>query len=874
MEIIGVITNTGIKKEETVDSCSLKQAFEKKGFDFSKEFIPYKFDMRDYLRRYDIVFRTPMKQPFEALPVGNGDISAMVWNTAETIEMQINKCDLWTQPDGEAPMLLRSAARIRVDFGMPCFDYLYLDDFDCRLSIADAEAMFSSSTPFADVSADVYADAYRNLLIMELECGTKERSEIRISLERYGSRAFAGWYHSIDKGADKGIGCAETGITGNNAWLLERFDDTGYLSCAVAASVLEPGAEIRRVNGRRTEFAIDAGMGGKVTVIIAVVSSHESPDPLAEALDLLGEGKSGFRDIRVRKNEWWKEFWNRSFVSLSRKEKEDDFAYLANIYYIQQYMMGIGSRGKYPMTFNGGTFTWNRDVRQWVNPHHWNTQQAYWAVQESNRPELMAPYINTYSRIMPQAEKYAFDTFGVKDGIVITEMHDFQGRMLAYKYTLTPASQIAAHFWEQYLYNGDEDYLRETAFPFMAGCANTYAGCAMYNESTGKYDIGPASPYETDCDLRLYNTSVDAVMSRYILSAALKAAGILGIEDERTKRWREVLDNIFDFVYERSFSSPDSAREYLALGLSEDDRTVIPGNGGFVRNAAPLMPAAIIGSRDKGTRLYKAVESAVSAYPRHILAITPKACLQARLGHGEAAVDTMFDMIDQLQHFPQGLFYNIDHWHIYSRYVASHAKVSKADGTGLQYPFSQRDYMYDLMSEYDNINVRSSGVPEKNIETPTQPFVQCGFESAGIIAHAFNELSMQSYENVIRVYPSFNGGFRGAFTLKAVGGFMVSGACSENGMAGYIIIKSLLGNRCSAELPFSDAVISETDGGEVEYITDENGYVSFSTEAGRTYLIFRADLEEDDIPDMNIPMYVNGDWRHFRNARIGSKRQF
>ena len=58
-----------------IDIKNIKQSFEKKGFDFSGKYIPYAFDMQEYMKRYDVVFRTPMKQPFEALPIGNGDVA-------------------------------------------------------------------------------------------------------------------------------------------------------------------------------------------------------------------------------------------------------------------------------------------------------------------------------------------------------------------------------------------------------------------------------------------------------------------------------------------------------------------------------------------------------------------------------------------------------------------------------------------------------------------------------------------------------------------------------------------------------------------------------------------------------------------------------
>ena len=172
-----------------MDFQSVRQLLERSGFDFSKPYVPYAADIREYLRRHDVVFLSPMKQGFEGFPVGNGDFAAMVWNTDNGLSMQINKNDLWVYPEEDGNLLLRAAGQLHIDFGMPAFNYLYLDDFEARLSIADGCARFRTQTPFIRADVRITAAANSNLLMIDL-CGeVQEEAAIRVSLERYGSRA-------------------------------------------------------------------------------------------------------------------------------------------------------------------------------------------------------------------------------------------------------------------------------------------------------------------------------------------------------------------------------------------------------------------------------------------------------------------------------------------------------------------------------------------------------------------------------------------------------------------------------------------------------------------------------------------------------------
>lgn len=299
---------------------------------------------------------------------------------------------------------------------------------------------------------------------------------------------------------------------------------------------------------------------------------------------------------------------------------------------------------------------------------------------------------------------------------------------------------------------------------------------------------------------------------------------------------------------------------------------IIGPNHGFCRSVTPLMPAGIIGMKDKGTRLYESIRFATSKATEGDRAIHPTPSCWARLGEGEKALDILFNSIDQLQHFPQGLFFNLDHWHQYSRSVIQ-GDLIPANHT-YKMPFYQRDYLYDERTEYADVAVRTPDGGIRYADAPTQPFAQCGLETPAILTHAWQEMAMQSYEGVIRLFPAAPEACDGLFTQKAVGGFMVSAACAKGKLLPFAIIKSLFGLKCTIDAPFDELTVCTADGNPIEFTVDSDGFIVFDTQAEETYLLWGSALDEEMIPCVRFESIVNGDQKSFRNAVIGRKRQF
>ncbi|MCL5099437.1 MAG: glycoside hydrolase N-terminal domain-containing protein [Candidatus Omnitrophica bacterium] len=787
----------------------------------------FQVDYPAYFSQHDIVYLSPPTEGYEGFPIGNGDLGAMVWCTKTGCEIQLNKNDAWDGPNEESEMLLRSCARLTAEQETPCMDWLYLDDFEGRLSLYQGQASFAASAPFMKFTANARIQATRNVFVLHGRAEGRgdlaaQGTPMRIALERWGSRAFPGWYHGIWRGAQMGLGQAKAGAGPGEVWIQESFSGMRF---AVVCRV--PGGIARLVHPRRAELSLPARPNQDFTVRVAVVTSLESPEPLTAARALLDEyEKTGAAALESEHRAWWSDFWRRSFVHLGDN-------YVENLYYLHQYLMGSGSRGRYPLMFNAGLWFWNHDVRQWVSPHHWNMQQSYWSVCAANHPELMAPYLDTYWRLLANAREYAASR-GFTNAILWNEKHDYAGRMLSWQgasFTndFTPASQIAQLFWQYYQYTGDREFLRAKAYPFMKEAAEFYLQYLKWDADKKEYYIYPASPYECEQGNQFKNTITDLGMIRTSFRACLEASRTLNLDANHRARWQDVLEHLAPYPLQVL----PNIGEVVAIGLTKDDRVAELGGGAytFCANTAPVFPAGAIGLDDQGTPLFEAAVRRAKLHPANTLAISPIAVVAARLGLAEEAKQHLVMSIRQLQHFPQGLFYNLDHWSYLSRY---------ADRVKDGFLLCQRDYIYDRAARYKDVNVygpQSAG--GEKVSTPTQPFVQCGLEPSAILAEAVNEMLMQSYDGTIRVFPAAPSEWPSAFTLRAVGGFLVSSEKAAGEAPTYVYIRSLLGNRCSVVPPWTGAIkVERVDGAATPVdFSREKDAITFPTTTNTDYLV-------------------------------------
>lgn len=815
---------------------------------------------RDYLRKYDIVYLDPDYNGYNGFPLGNGDLGGMIWTTENGIRLQINKIDLYNRPQNDM-VSLKAAGQVSIDFGVPVNDYLYLSDFEHRLSLLDAETNLKSETAFAKTKLKSWLDVASNVWILECEADYKapyvNESGVEITLERWGSRHFGDWYNSCEKDVASGLGKTRMTQKGNDVVLNESLD--GGLDFSVACRVLDASSMSQVVNRHKAVLRLDNQRHHKFYVLISVATSEKSDNPSEEAMKMLDNITSKGIACTYREHmDWWHSFWNKSFVSL-------DEDYIENIYYLRRYLAASSSRGNYPVPFNGGLWVWNHDHRQWTTPVHWNAQQSCWGLAEQNDPELMKPYIETYFRAMPKAEKFTSERYGMKNALSWSEVHDFDGNMLHadrgdMKYNFTPASQIAANFWNYYEFTGDKSCLNDTIYPFMKKAAEFYLQKLQWDDQKKEYYIYPAQPYEHPYTSNLKNPITDRYMIESLFGNCIKAAKILKKDKEKVKQWEKVITHLWEPPV---LDVPDRGKVFV-MAYSPDGN-VYPNMDTYYRrqfyhcdaHTTMVFPANVLGLDQSGTEYFDIAKNVALHHPADRNAITPGAIVSARLGLGNKVMERLGNMISYLQHFNQGLFYNIDHWHVLSRYAKT------VDNAQL---LAQRDYVFDSRSYYRSY-AGNSGMW-------AQPFVQCGMEPIHIFGTAVNEMLLQSHEGKIRVFPAWPQGKEMAFTLRARGAFVVSSYINKEGVIPGVEIESLNGGDCRVQNPWGhkDIQVTSSNGNKIRFSVNAKGVISFKTSSGETYLV--NNLKSSMNNEVEFKSAPNHNVKKFKEATLGKERTF
>jgi hypothetical protein len=114
--------------------------------------------------------------------------------------------------------------------------------------------------------------------------------------------------------------------------------------------------------------------------------------------------------------QWWKQFWNRSFIDIGNGKKDSAWEVGRN-YQLFRYMLACNAKGQWPTKFNGGLFTVDPvytdtamqltpDFRNWGGGVHTaqNQRLVYFPMIKSGDWDLLQAQFDFYLRILTNAE--------------------------------------------------------------------------------------------------------------------------------------------------------------------------------------------------------------------------------------------------------------------------------------------------------------------------------------------------------------------------------------------------------------------------------------------------------------------------------------
>ncbi len=555
------------------------------------------------------------------------------------------------------------------------------------------------------------------------------------------------------------------------------------------------------------------------------------------ALELLDAAAGmSYEMLREEHAEWWHRFWSRSFVHLT---SDDGFAdYLERVRTLHLYYAASSSRGPGPVPQGAGLiFQTEGDI-----PHlgtqlwHWIVEMMYRPLQAADAVDLCEPYFDMYSRQLPLCEEAARQRWGVAAGALFPETSPADGPVLlpeecarefrdyflgrtgsgtlsartrvlcqhdshlyyssafdgnkeeearrglrpfaAIAHIVSTGSKIALHAWWRYRRTGDEDWLRDRAYPLLRGAAEFYRHLAVKGED-GLYHLEGTNVMES---FYLVKDSLkDLAAIRGIAGPAVRAAEILGVDAGLRERWRDLLENLAPYPMG---SDPES--KALTFGTLADD-VWAAGHLGHIDVPGEDFPSEDVWAHPVETFEAWTLESgddAQAAMVRRLLDLCPnhrKAMTGRHWRPSLVRTPIAFPLAGRGEELPALL---AAHYSLYKPYLAN------------------------------------------GLSCFEQGIQSMGLEPSGMAAGTLQQGLMQSVSprpgepEVIRVFPAWPKEWEASFRLLARGGFLVTSSI-RGGEVEFVEIESRLGEECGLRNPWGGpCLLSGIGAGEGDAAAD------------------------------------------------------
>ena len=188
-----------------------------------------------------------------------------------------------------------------------------------------------------------------------------------------------------------------------------------------------------------------------------------------------------------------------------------------------------------------------------------NLQMIYWQALSGNMPELLLPVFDYFERLLDDFKTNAQQLFGCR-GIYVPGPTAPDSGLIK---TLSPhiiywtggAGWVAQHFYDYYLYTGDQVFLRERALPFLRevalfyedffieGTDGYYISCPSNSpeNSPGNYWDGRGMGQAMETTI---NATMDFAIAKEVLTNLIEGAEILQVYSEEISKWKEMFSKI------------------------------------------------------------------------------------------------------------------------------------------------------------------------------------------------------------------------------------------------------------------------------------------------------------------------------------------
>ncbi|KAK1680596.1 hypothetical protein QYE76_041444 [Lolium multiflorum] len=554
-------------------------------------------------RPLKVVFASPAEHFTDAAPIGNGSLGAMVWGGVASEKLQLNLDTLWTglpgnYTDPKAPAAL-AAVRKFVDDGRfvdatSAASGLYGGPTEVYQPLGDMNLEFgTSSQGYSSYKRELDLHTATTLITFNIGevqytrehfCSNPHQVIVtRISADKSGHVSFmlslnSKLNHRVHATNANEIIMEGTCPVQRHVLQQHEANDATGIGFAAVLSLQMGGAAAKSSVLNDQNLRIDNA--DWVLLLVTAASSFNGPlvnpsdsklDPESAALRTLNMSRNvTFDQLKAAHLKNYQGLFHRVSLRLSQapaiektslKEADEaikttaervnsfrsneDPSLVELLFQYGRYLLISCSRpGTQVSNLQG---IWNQDLAPaWQSAPHLNInlQMNYWPTLPCNLSECQEPLIEFISSLAVNGAKTAKINYQAS-GWVSHHVSDIWAKSSAFnedaKYAVWPmgGAWLCTHLWEHYKYLLDKDFLKNTAYPLLEGCALFLVdwltegprGLLETNPSTSPEHAFIAPGTGGQQASVSYSTTMDISIIREIFMAVVSSAEVLGKSD-------------------------------------------------------------------------------------------------------------------------------------------------------------------------------------------------------------------------------------------------------------------------------------------------------------------------------------------------------
>jgi alpha-L-fucosidase 2 len=442
-----------------------------------------------------------------ALPMGNGILGALLWEKNGALRLSLDRADLWDlrpmrgldRPEFSYQWVAQQVAKGEYEVVQRFFDAPY--EQEAGPSKLPGAALEWSLPAYK--KADAQLDLHTGLSTITLDNGLIFSTFVHAD-ERTGwfkisgpgaqaptlaPPAYGGDPNQPAGGSVAGDDLARLGYTptlpqqGKNSWIYHQPCYQGF------------SYEVATAWKRNADGSIEG---------VWSISAHFKEKPHLERASALVKRllPKGFNKALRESAAWWRQYWAASQVQVPDSLIQRQYA-------LDMYKFGCLARNNAPMISLQGIWTAdNGRLPPWKGDFHHdlNTQLSYWPAYTANHLNEAMGYLKHLESNEAAHRRFTKQYFG-NDGLnvpgVETLLGEPMGGWIQYSCSPTTAAWLAQHFYLQWRYSMDRNFLKRHAWPFVEAVAKHLEAITVVQEDGRRVLPLSSSP-------EIHNNSIEA----------------------------------------------------------------------------------------------------------------------------------------------------------------------------------------------------------------------------------------------------------------------------------------------------------------------------------------------------------------------------